>query len=193
MSLLLVVMVLCSLAAIALGVAGRRRARSAALAAEVVMVLAMLDLHLPAAGFLAPPLWAAALAGCALVPAVVDRGRRHAAPAPAGDRLHAVGMLLGAGLVLLAGTSAAASADAGPHQHAVHQHAAHQHVAQQHVAQQSDSLGGLPLVPLALLGVAGYGVLVLVQARRRHGAAGSTGAIASLGALVAMGWMVAVG
>ncbi|OMQ16664.1 hypothetical protein A7K94_0200905, partial [Modestobacter sp. VKM Ac-2676] len=114
----------------------------------------------------------------------VDRGRRRAAPAPtsAGNRLHVVGMLLGAGLVLLLGASSGATAGTLPHQHAIHQHAVH----------QPDSLSALLLVPLALLGVTGYGVLVLAQAQRRHGGAGSAQAIASLGALVAMGGMVAV-
>jgi hypothetical protein len=101
MTLLLAVVLAGAVAALVLGVAGGRRVGPVALVAEVVMLVAMLDVHVPALGVVPAPFWALLLGGCAMGTAVADRIRRRARPG--GDHLHALGMLLGAVFVLLAG------------------------------------------------------------------------------------------
>ncbi|MBF4615547.1 hypothetical protein [Curtobacterium sp. VKM Ac-1376] len=106
MLFLLIVMLAASLVALVLGVAGGRRVGPVALVAEVVMLVAMLDVHVPALGVVPAPFWALLLGGCAMGTAVVDRLRRHTRPG--GDHLHALGMLLGAVFVLFGGGHAGA-------------------------------------------------------------------------------------
>lgn len=114
MSVLLVVMLVAAIGALGLGIAGGRRIGLVALVAEAVMLVAMLDVHVPALHVVPAPFWALLLGGCAMGTASVDRWRRRSRPA--GDHLHALGMLLGAVFVLLAGGHAGAGAGAG-HSH----------------------------------------------------------------------------
>lgn len=111
MSVLLVVMLVAAVGALGLGIAGGRRVGSVALVAEAVMLVAMLDVHVPALHVVPAPFWALVLGGCAMGTAAVDRWRRRSRPG--GDHLHALGMLLGAVFVLLAGGHAGAGAGAG--------------------------------------------------------------------------------
>jgi len=108
MSVLLVVMLVAAIGALGLGIAGGRRIGLVALVAEAVMLVAMLDVHVPALHVVPAPFWALLLGGCAMGTASVDRWRRRSRPA--GDHLHALGMLLGAVFVLLAGGHAGAGA-----------------------------------------------------------------------------------
>ena len=114
MSVLLVVMLVAAVGALGLGIAGGRRVGLVALVAEAVMLVAMLDVHVPALHVVPAPFWALLLGGCAMGTAAVDRWRRRSRPG--GDHLHALGMLLGAVFVLLAGGHAGAGAGAG-HSH----------------------------------------------------------------------------
>lgn len=108
MTVLFAVMLAAAVVALVLGVTGGRRVGRVALIAEVVMLVAMLDVHVPALGVVPAPFWALLLGGCAMGTAAVDRLRRRTRPA--GDHLHALGMLLGAVFVLLGGGHAGASA-----------------------------------------------------------------------------------
>ncbi|MFL0358508.1 hypothetical protein [Curtobacterium flaccumfaciens] len=112
--MLLVVMLVAAVGALGLGIAGGRRVGLVALVAEAVMLVAMLDVHVPALHVVPAPFWALLLGGCAMGTAAVDRWRRRSRPG--GDHLHALGMLLGAVFVLLAGGHAGAGAGAG-HSH----------------------------------------------------------------------------
>ena len=104
---LLACQLLCAAAAIGLGLAVRPRPRAGELLAEVVMVLAMLDIHLMRSGGLLPSAaWAGLLGGCALAVAVRNRVRPHTAAGVRGDELHPLGMVLGAALVLFAASGA---------------------------------------------------------------------------------------
>ncbi|TCU50291.1 hypothetical protein EDF52_114113 [Curtobacterium sp. PhB42] len=114
MSVLLVVMLVAAVGALGLGIAGGRRVGPVALVAEAVMLVAMLDVHVSALHMVPAPFWALLLGGCAMGTAAVDRWRRRSRPG--GDHLHALGMLLGAVFVLLAGGHAGAGAGAG-HSH----------------------------------------------------------------------------
>jgi hypothetical protein len=116
MSVLLVVMLVAAIGALGLGIAGGRRVGPVALVAEAAMLVAMLDVHVPALHMVPAPFWALLLGGCAMGTAAVDRWRRRSRPG--GDHLHALGMLLGAVFVLLAGGHAGAGAGA------VHSHGA---------------------------------------------------------------------
>ncbi|QZQ55749.1 hypothetical protein KZI27_02450 [Curtobacterium sp. TC1] len=111
MSVLLVVMLVAAIGALGLGIAGGRRIGLVALVAEAVMLVAMLDVHVPALHVVPAPFWALLLGGCAMGTAAVDRWRRRSRPG--GDHLHALGMLLGAVFVLLAGGHTGAGAGAG--------------------------------------------------------------------------------
>ncbi|WP_248704395.1 hypothetical protein [Curtobacterium sp. MWU13-2055] len=115
MTVLLVLMLAAAVVALVLGVAGGRRVGRVALVAESAMLVAMLDVHVPALHVVPAPFWALLLGGCAMGTAAVDRWRRRSRPG--GDHLHALGMLLGAVFVLLAGGHAGADAGAG-HSHA---------------------------------------------------------------------------
>ena len=114
MTVLLALMLAAAVVALVLGVAGGRRVGRVALVAESVMLVAMLDVHVPALHVVPAPFWALLLGGCAMGTAAVDRWRRRSRPG--GDHLHALGMLLGAVFVLLAGGHAGAGAGAG-HSH----------------------------------------------------------------------------
>ncbi|ROP72828.1 hypothetical protein [Curtobacterium sp. PhB115] len=120
MTVLLALMLAAAVVALVLGVTGGRRVGRVVLVAEVVMLVAMLDVHVPALHVVPAPFWALLLGGCAMGTAAVDRWRRRSRPG--GDHLHALGMLLGAVFVLLAGGHAGArvgaAVDAG-HSHGV--------------------------------------------------------------------------
>ncbi|MBO0983563.1 hypothetical protein [Rathayibacter sp. SD072] len=164
MTALLVVVLLTALASLALGVAGRRRIGRTWLVAEVAMVAAMLDVHVPALHLVPAPLWSLLLAGCAVTAALVDRIRRSRGTARrhATDALHGVGMLLAAGLVLLS-----AAPVASPHAHG------HSSLA----------------LPLAL-GVAAYSVVAARTALAvRTDRLDTARRLASLAGIVAMGAM----
>lgn len=101
MDIPLAVMMAAAVVALVLGVLGGRRVGPVALVAEAVMLVAMLDVHVSALHVVPAPFWALLLGGCAMGTAAVDRWRRRSRPG--GDHLHALGMLLGAVFVLLAG------------------------------------------------------------------------------------------
>jgi hypothetical protein len=65
----------------------------------------MVDVHLPALGVVAPPLWSLLLVGCAIGGAFAARLRANGRPHAAIAQLHAAGMLLAAVLLLLIGTT----------------------------------------------------------------------------------------
>lgn len=125
MTALVTLMLLAAAASLLLG-AGRRRLAALPLLGELVMLLAMLDTHLPALGLAPPLLWSALLALCALGTALVERMRRHVAGArhadslpadrPHADRLHTVGMLIAAGFIA-AGTASSIATAPGAHAH----------------------------------------------------------------------------
>jgi hypothetical protein len=171
MNALLVLMVGLSIASIAFGLTGRRRVGPVPLLGEAVMVVAMLDVHGAGGSILAAPVWAAALAACAIGTALLDRARRAGSRARSGDALHPIGMLLGALLVLVAG--APAVLDGGS-----------DHV---HRVAAPDLL--LVVLPMLL----GYAVLVLWDSARRRRGARLAREVASLAALLTMGAMVALG
>lgn len=122
MSVLLLVMLVGAAVALALGVRGRRRVGRVPLVAEGVMLVAMLDVHVPALGVVPAPFWALLLGGCAMGTAVLDRVQLQRR-APGGDHLHALGMLLGSVFVLLGSPGHVGGAGAegvpGGHHHAV--------------------------------------------------------------------------
>ena len=111
MIVLFAVMLAAAVVALVLGATGGRRVGRVVLVAEVVMLVAMIDVHVPALGIVPAPFWALLLGGCALGTAAVDRLRHRRRLG--GDHLHALGMLLGAVFVLLGGGHASASADIG--------------------------------------------------------------------------------
>ena len=163
MTVLLVVMLATAVVALVLGVTGGRRVGPVALVAEVVMLVAMLDVHLPALGVVPAPFWALLLGGCAMVTSAVDRLRRRRRPG--GDHLHALGMLLGAVFVLLAGGHGAA--DPG-----------HSHVA--------------VLLPVAVAVTVHTGVVLWNVVGGRVPRVESARRVASLVSVLAMGAMVLV-
>lgn len=163
MSILLVVMLTAASIALVLGLGGVRRVGPAALVAEGVMLAAMVDVHLPALGFVPAPFWALLLGGCALGTATADRLRRSARPTS--DHLHALGMLLGAVFVLLGGS----------HDHGV----GHEH-------------GGAVLLPVAVAVAVHVGAVVRDLARVRVPRAEAARRAASLVSVLAMGAMVIV-
>jgi len=112
---LVTLMLLAATASLLLLGAGRRRLATLPLLGELVMLLAMLDTHLPALGLAPPLLWSALLALCALGTALVERMRRRVAGARHADRLHTVGMLIAAGFIA---AGAASSIATGPGAHA---------------------------------------------------------------------------
>lgn len=186
MSALIATMLLAAVVSLLLLGASGRRLAALPLLGELVMLLAMLDTHLPHTGLAPPLLWSALLAGCALATALVDRLRRRApqsergfagarvpraalgragAPAPHADRLHAVGMLLAAGFI--AAGAAGAAAAGGAHGH-----------------------GGVGLLPPLLVALAAYAVAAVLGIRRvRAGRVERLRRAASAVALLAMGGM----
>jgi hypothetical protein len=106
---LLVVTLACGATSTALAIVGRRTGGSAWPVAEMVMLAAMLDVHLPTLGLVPAPLWSLLLVGCAIGAALTDRMRHGRDRHSSGDHLHAVGMLLAAVLVLLVGASSGAA------------------------------------------------------------------------------------
>jgi hypothetical protein len=172
MNALLALMVTFSVAAIALGLVGRRRIGSGALLGELVMVVAMLDVHSSGGGILATPIWASVLALCAITTACLDRVRRARSRVRTGDALHPIGMLLGATLLLFVGAAPGEGASGG-HVHLV---------------------AAVDLVIVVLAGLLVYAVLVLRDAVLRHRRDSSLAReVAGLGALFAMAAMVALG
>jgi hypothetical protein len=171
MNALLALMVGLSIASIAFGLTARRRVGPGPLIGEVVMVVAMLDVHGADASVLATPGWAATLAACAVGTALLDRVRRAGSRARSGDALHPIGMLLGALLLLFAGAPAVLD---GGSDHG-------------HRGAALDLL--LVVLPMLL----GYAVLVLWDSVRRRRGARLAREVASLAALLAMGAMVALG
>jgi hypothetical protein len=167
---LLAVQVICGGAAVALGLARRPRVSPWELLAEVVMVVAMLDLHLAEANRAPGLFWAAALAVLALGTALRHRLRQGASPEMAADDLHPLGMLLGASLVLLALAPSGVSTTGAP--------GAHAH-------------GGAELAVVVAACVAVYAVVVVVRTFRWERGLESAYAAASLAGLLLMGGMVA--
>jgi hypothetical protein len=167
---LLVAMLACSAVAITLGLSGRRRVGRWVICAEFVMVLAMLDAHLPGLDLMPSPVWAALLVACAMGTAFADRLRRARSGSRAGDPWHPAGMLLGAALVLLAGASPIGRGAAG----------------HGHPTDIAGTAAGIAAVLVA------YGAVVLWDSRRRRGRELVRG-VASLGAVLTMGAMVAIG
>jgi len=165
MTALLITTVLAAVVALGLGVAGVRRVGRVPLAAEVLMLVAMADVHVPALGIVSAPFWALLLGGCALGTALVDRVRRSGRPG--GDHLHALGMLLGAAFVLLGGVG-------------VHGGSGHGH-------------GVVVLVlPVGVAAVVHAGVVLRDVLGRRLPALESVRRLASLVSVLAMGAMVVV-
>jgi hypothetical protein len=168
MSVLLVVMLVAAVGALGLGIAGGRRVGLVALVAEAVMLVAMLDVHVPALHVVPAPFWALLLGGCAMGTAAVDRWRRRSRPG--GDHLHALGMLLGAVFVLLAGGHAGAGAGAG---------AGHSH-------------GAVLLLPVGAAVAVHAGVVLWNVVGGRVSRVESVRRAASLVSVLAMGAMVVV-
>lgn len=168
MVLLLGATLLTATVALVLGVVGVRRVGQVALVAEAVMLVAMVDVHVPALGLVPAPFWALLLGGCALGNALVDRLRR--ASRPDADHLHALGMLLGAGFVLFGGAATHGSTTAG---------AAHVH-------------GAVVLLPLAVAVVLHAGVVARGVLGRRLPRVEAARRSASLASVLAMGAMVVV-
>jgi hypothetical protein len=166
MVILLGVTLTAAIVALVLGVIGVRRVGRVALVAEVVMLVAMIDVHVPEIGLVPAPFWALLLGGCALVTALADRLRRPRRPDA--DHLHALGMLLGAGFVLLDGTAAHALTTEGP----THVH------------------GAVVVLPLAVAVVVHAGVVARSVCGKRLPRVEAARRSASLASVLAMGAMV---
>jgi hypothetical protein len=165
---LLTVTVASALVALVLGVRGMRRVGRVPLVAEAVMLVAMVDVHLPALGVVPAPFWALLLGACALGTALVDR--LHRAARPDADHLHALGMLLGAAFVLLDGDGLHEAPIPGdPHGHAV-----------------------VALLPLAVAVLVHVGIVVRDLTGRRLGRPEVLRRACSLVSVLAMGAMVVV-
>lgn len=168
MVILLTTTIAAALVALVLGVVGVRRVGRFTLVAEVAMLVAMVDVHVPGLGVVPAPFWALALGGCALGTALVDRLR--CASRPDADHLHALGMLLGAGFVLLDGTAShGVAASASTHVH-----------------------GAVVLLPLAVAVVVHAGIVAHGLLGRRLPRVEAARRAASLASLLAMGAMVVV-
>lgn len=163
--LLFLVMVASAVGALVLGVVGRRGVATAPLVAEVVMLVAMLDGHLPGLGIVPAPFWALLLGCCAMGTALVERvrgsGRR-----PGVDHLHALGMLLAAVFVVLG------SGDA-------HRGAGHEHAV-------------VLLLPVVVAVVVHAAAVVWSVCGGRAPRVESVRRLASLASVLAMGAMVAI-
>jgi len=176
---LLGVTLACGAISAALAITGRRRGGPSWPVAEVVMLAAMLDVHLPTLGVVPAPLWSLLLMGCAIGAALSDRMRQGRAGHSSGDHLHAVGMLLGAVLVLLVG-AASGSAPVGEVAGAAHAAVAHAHSAAVPIS----------VTLVTAVAVAAYAVGVIVMmVLRRPGRVELIRRIASLAGLVAMAAM----
>jgi hypothetical protein len=170
---LLTITIAAAVVALVLGVVGVRRVGRFTLVAEVAMLVAMVDVHVPGLGVVPAPFWALALGGCALGTALVDRLRR--ASRPDADHLHALGMLLGAGFVLLDGTASHGVVASG----ATHVHSVVAH-------------GAVVLLPLAVAVVVHAGIVAHGLLGRRLPRVEAARRAASLASLLAMGAMVVV-
>ena len=167
MPILLAVMLTGALVALVLGLRGVRRVGPVALVAEGVMLVAMVDVHVQAFGFVPAPFWALLLGGCAMGTATADRLRRSARPGA--DHLHALGMLLGAVFVLI-GSGHDLGGDhvlGGGHEH-----------------------GGALLLPVGAAVAVHVGAVVWGLARTRVPRAEAARRAASLASVLAMGAMV---
>jgi hypothetical protein len=164
MLLLVVLMVSSAVMALVLGVVGRRGAATVPLVAEVVMLVAMLDCHLPGLGIVPAPFWALLLGGCAMGTALFERvrgsGRR-----PGVDHLHALGMLLAAVFVVLGSGEA-------------HRVAGHDH--------------GVVLLPVVVAVVVHAAAVVWSVCGGRAPRVESVRRLSSLASVLAMGAMVAI-
>jgi hypothetical protein len=174
MTALTVVAVFCGAVSLALAVSRRHSGGRAVPVAELVMLAAMLDLHLPPLGVLPAPVWSLLLMGCAIGVAFADRLRRARGTHSPGDHLHAGSMLLAAVLVMFLG--------AGPVDAQAVGSAAHAHAAA--------SSGSVILLVGIVVAVYASAVVALVV-RRRPNRVETVRRFASLAALVAMAGMTA--
>jgi hypothetical protein len=174
MTALTAVAVFCGAVSLALAVSRRHSGGRAVPVAELVMLAAMLDLHLPSLGVLPAPLWSLLLMGCAIGVAFADRVRRGRGAHSPGDHLHAASMLVAAVLVMFLG--------AGPDDARALGSTAHAHGA-------SSSVSVILLTGI-VLAVYASAVVVLVV-RRRPNRVETVRRFASLAALVAMAGMTA--
>lgn len=160
---LVVVMTCCVVVALALGIVGRRRLGPGPLVGEAVMLVAVVDAHLPGLGVLPVSAWALLLGACAMVTALLDRlaaGARR----PGGDHLHALGMVLGAVFLVLGGAHGAGGAPGHVH-------------------------GGAVVVPLVAAVVLHVGAVAWTVVVRRPSRVEATRRVAALAGVLVMGVM----
>jgi hypothetical protein len=179
--MLFFVVIAAGASSVALAIAGRRHGGRSAPVLECVMLMAMVDTHLPTLGVVPVPLWSLLLVGCAIGGAFAARlragGRSHAAIA----QLHAAGMLLAAVLLLLIGT-------ASNHAARIAQPIA-SGVAHAHGHGDSSALPAMAFVGIAVIGYAAAVVTVLL--RRRPDRVEAARCLSSLAGVAAMAVMAA--
>ncbi|GAB2449748.1 uncharacterized membrane protein YoaK (UPF0700 family) [Conyzicola lurida] len=174
MTALTVVALFCGAVSLALAVSRRHSGGRAVPVAELVMLAAMLDLHLPPLGMLPAPVWSLLLMGCAIGVAFADRVRRRRGTQSPGDDLHAASMLLAAVLVMFLGAGPGRAQALGS-------------VAHAHGAATSASVILITAIVVAAHGAA----VVALVVRRRPNRVETVRRFASLAALIAMAGMTA--
>lgn len=177
--MLFFVIVAAGASSVALAIAGRRHGGRSAPVLECVMLLAMVDTHVPLLGIVPVPLWSLLLVGCAIGGAFAARLRIGARPHAAIAQLHAGGMLLAAVLLLLIGT---ASNHAARIAQPITSGVAHAHG-------DSSALPAMAFVGLAVIGYAAAVITVLL--RRRPGRVEGARCLSSLAGVAAMAVMAA--
>ena len=177
--MLFFVIVASGASSVALAIAGRRHGGRSAPVLECVMLLAMVDTHVPVFGVVPVPLWSLLLVGCAIGGAFAARLRAGSLPHAAIAQLHAAGMLLAAVLLLLIGTT---SNHAAPIAQPIASGVAHAHG-------DSSALPAMAFVGLAVIGYAAAVITVLL--RRRPGRVEGARCLSSLAGVAAMAVMAA--
>jgi hypothetical protein len=174
--MLFFVVVCAGATSVALAITGRRHGGRSAPILECVMLLAMVDVHLPALGVVPVPLWSLLLVGCAIGGAFAARLRASGRPHAVIAQLHAAGMLLAAVLLLLIGTAS--------------DHAARiaQPIASTHA--HGDSPPFMAFVALAVVAYAA--AVIVVLSHRPPGRVEAARCLSSLAGVAAMALMATV-
>ena len=180
MNALMVVMIVAATASVVLSILGRSHGGRTGPVFECVMLLAMLDVHVPALGVVPAPLWCMLLTACAVGGAFVGRLRTAPGARPVIVLRHSAGMLVAALLVLVAGTTTDRDAPA--------EVATASGIAHAHGVASSSFLAVIVAVAVAAYAI---GVIAVVL-QRRPARVETARCFSSLLGLVAMAGMLAV-
>ncbi|SMQ70864.1 hypothetical protein [Agreia sp. VKM Ac-1783] len=180
MNALVVVMIVAATASVVLSIVGRGHGGRIGPVFEGVMLLAMVDVHVPGLAVVPAPLWSVLLTACAIGGAFAGRLRAVPGARPAIVLRHSAGLLVAALLVLVAGTTSGRdSALAAP--------------AASGIAHAHGALSSSFLVALVAVAVTGYAIgVVAVVLHRRPARVETARCFSSLLGLVAMAGMLAV-